>query len=44
LGTLTRIICTRDSENEICMVINEPLSRNPDFLLITEGLDQQETI
>jgi len=35
---LTRIICTRDSENEICRVINEPLSRNPYFLLITGGL------
>jgi len=37
-GTVTRITCTRDSEDQICTVLRESLSRKPDFLLITGGL------
>ena len=37
-GLVTRITCVRDSEEEICKIINEIIEREVNFLIITGGL------
>ncbi|MBS7629263.1 hypothetical protein KEJ23_04740 [Candidatus Bathyarchaeota archaeon] len=37
-GTVTRITCVRDDEEEICKVLEESLARRPRFILMTGGL------
>ncbi|WP_455368233.1 competence/damage-inducible protein A [[Eubacterium] cellulosolvens] len=37
-GLVTRITCTRDSEEQICRILEEIIERKVDFLVITGGL------
>lgn len=37
-GTVERITCVRDHEDQICTVLEESLGRKPSFVLVTGGL------
>lgn len=37
-GTVSRITCIRDDEDQICGVLKESIGRKPKFLLVTGGL------
>jgi nicotinamide-nucleotide amidase len=37
-GTVTRITCVRDYEDQICRVLEESFGRKPSFVLVTGGL------